>query len=83
MLWALSDPEAALRVGNRLLRPGGRIVLIEGRWSAGARLPSRQVVALLRRQGVKPTVEPLVDDRYWGGLITDERYAFTAQRAGS
>lgn len=84
VLWALPDPEAALLAWARLLRPGGRIVLIEGRWSTDAGLPSQQVVALLRRQGFEPTVQPLVNERYWGGPITDERYAVTtAQVAGS
>ncbi len=37
LLWTLPDPEAALRHWVTLLRPGGRLVLIEGRWrEAGA-----------------------------------------------
>ncbi|MFG2696448.1 class I SAM-dependent methyltransferase [Kitasatospora sp. NPDC048407] len=37
LLWTLPDPEAALRHWTTLLRPGGRLVLIEGRWrEAGA-----------------------------------------------
>ncbi|WP_433237159.1 class I SAM-dependent methyltransferase [Streptosporangium sp. CA-135522] len=35
LLWTLPDPEDALRRWIGLLRPGGRLVLIEGRW-AGA-----------------------------------------------
>lgn len=42
------------------------MVLIEGRWSTGAGLSSQQTVALLRRQGFAPMVEPLSDSRYWG-----------------
>lgn len=83
LLWALPDPAAALRVWSRLLRPGGRIVLIEGRWSTGAGLPSQQVRALLARQGFESSVRPLLEDRYWGGPITDERYAVTARASGS
>ncbi|MFJ2865250.1 class I SAM-dependent methyltransferase [Kitasatospora sp. NPDC087314] len=32
LLWTLPDPEAALRTWVKLLRPGGRLVLVEGRW---------------------------------------------------
>ncbi|KPI11230.1 hypothetical protein OV450_3190 [Actinobacteria bacterium OV450] len=32
LLWTLPDPEAALRAWVARLRPGGRLVLVEGRW---------------------------------------------------
>ncbi|MFB7370101.1 class I SAM-dependent methyltransferase [Streptomyces sp. NPDC056222] len=32
LLWTLPDPEAALRDWIGRLRPGGRLVLVEGRW---------------------------------------------------
>ncbi|WP_137991477.1 class I SAM-dependent methyltransferase [Streptomyces vilmorinianum] len=32
LLWTLPDPEAALRAWVSRLRPGGRLVLVEGRW---------------------------------------------------
>jgi SAM-dependent methyltransferase len=32
LLWTMPDPPAALRNWTGLLRPGGRLVLIEGRW---------------------------------------------------
>ena len=35
VLWALPDPSAALARWVRLLRPGGRLVLVEGRWWTG------------------------------------------------
>ena len=31
-MWTLPDPEAALREWVGRLRPGGRLVLVEGRW---------------------------------------------------
>ncbi|MEU8269298.1 class I SAM-dependent methyltransferase [Sphaerisporangium sp. NPDC049002] len=34
LLWTLPDPEDALRRWAGQLRPGGRLVLIEGRWAA-------------------------------------------------
>ncbi|MFI6511007.1 class I SAM-dependent methyltransferase [Streptosporangium sp. NPDC050855] len=37
LLWTLPDPQEALRRWIGLLRPGGRLVLVEGRWtSAGS-----------------------------------------------
>lgn len=78
VLWALPDPAAALRTWARLLRPGGRLVLVEGRWATGAGLPGERTVALLREQGLTPTLEPLRDPRYWGGTVDDERYLVTA-----
>ncbi|MGW2376081.1 class I SAM-dependent methyltransferase [Kitasatospora sp. NPDC001683] len=32
VIWTLPDPQRALRAWVRLLRPGGRLVLVEGRW---------------------------------------------------
>ncbi|MDT0317365.1 class I SAM-dependent methyltransferase [Streptomyces millisiae] len=32
LVWTLPDPEAALRAWLARLRPGGRLVLVEGRW---------------------------------------------------
>jgi len=79
VLWALPDPEAAVRAWAKLLRPSGRVVLIEGFWSTGAGMPSRETVALLQRQRFEPRVQVLGDSRYWGGPITDERYVVTAR----
>ncbi|MFG2912191.1 class I SAM-dependent methyltransferase [Kitasatospora sp. NPDC048298] len=37
LLWTLPEPERALRAWVRLLRPGGRLVLVEGRWREAGR----------------------------------------------
>jgi len=39
VLWALPSPEDAFARWVALLRPGGVVVLVEGRWGAGARGP--------------------------------------------
>ena len=39
--WALPAPADAIRRWAGLLRPGGRLVLVEGRWSTGAGLTAR------------------------------------------
>ena len=74
VLWALPDPAAVLERWGRLLRPGGRLVLIEGSWSTGAGLTSEQTVALVRGVGREPTLTQLDDEAYWGRRTGDERY---------
>lgn len=74
VLWALPDPGAALRRWVRLLRPAGRVVLIEGRWWTGAGLAAERTLALLREAGYAVTLQPLDRPDYWGGPIDDERY---------
>ena len=46
VLWALPQPTAVLQRWANLLTPGGRLVLIEGYWSAGG-LHAEEVVAAL------------------------------------
>ncbi|MFB9526268.1 hypothetical protein [Nonomuraea roseola] len=82
----MPDPHAALRRWRDLVRPGGRLVLVEGRWGTGSdggtpwsggvtaatlSLALRDLVTGLR-------VEPLTDPRLWGKHIDDERYALIA-----
>lgn len=74
VLWALPDPEGALRAWGRLLVDGGRLVLTEGRWSTGAGLTAAQTVSLLAQAGLRGVVHPLRDPDLWGGETSDERY---------
>lgn len=78
VLWALPEPAAALARWIDLLAPDGRLVLIEGSWSTGAGLTADETSALLIGAGRTPRVVPLTDPAYWGGPITDERYAVVA-----
>lgn len=75
VLWALPDPVEALRRWVSLLRPEGRLVLVEGSWTTGAGLTAAQVADAAREVGREPTVHVLDDPALWGGPITDERYA--------
>lgn len=75
VLWALPDPVEALRRWVALLRPEGRLVLVEGSWTTGAGLTAAQVADAAREVGREPTVLVLDDPALWGGPITDERYA--------
>ncbi|CAB4773584.1 unannotated protein [freshwater metagenome] len=75
VLWALSDPVEALRRWVALLRPEGRLVLVEGSWTTGAGLRATEVADAAREVGREPTVHALDDPALWGGPISDERYA--------
>lgn len=92
ILWTLPDPQAALVRWRSLLRPGGRFLLIEGRWwSVGdqgynneAGMPwaggVRAVDLALALEPLVQRVEvvPLTDAVFWGKKIADERYLMVA-----
>ena len=74
VLWALPDPRAALRCWAGLLAPGGRLVLVEGRWHTGGGLTAGQTLDLLRDAGREARLRPMPEPVFWGGTIDDERY---------
>jgi SAM-dependent methyltransferase len=74
VLWALSDPEDAFARWIELLRPGGIVVLVEGRWSTGAGLTADDTVRIVRSARAEAEVIELTNDVYWGKQIDDERY---------
>lgn len=79
VLWAMPDREAALRNWISLLRPGGRLLLIEGRWHTGVGLDAAAARALVEAAGLREVeVRSLDDPLLWGGAIADERYLLTA-----
>ncbi|MFC4856551.1 class I SAM-dependent methyltransferase [Actinophytocola glycyrrhizae] len=78
VLWALPDPGAALDRWVELLRPDGRLVLIEGRWFTGAGLTATDCQALVLGRRREATVRRLDDPALWGGAIEDERYLLTS-----
>ena len=80
VLWALPDPSAALARWVALLRPGGRLVLVEGSWSTGAGLPARRTAELVREHRREATVRHLPEPVYWGKEIDDERYLVVSLR---
>ena len=92
ILWTLPDPQSALVRWRSLLRPGGRFLLVEGRWwSVGdqgyndeAGMPwSGGVRAVDLALALEPLVQrvevvPLTDAVLWGKEIADERYLMVA-----
>jgi ubiquinone/menaquinone biosynthesis C-methylase UbiE len=92
ILWTLPDPTAALRAWVELLRPGGRLVLVEGRWGLeaardepsapwGSGVPSEELAAVVRDLVGEPVVVQLTDSSYWGKEVEHERYLLTVRRS--
>lgn len=79
VLWALPDPDAVLARWTSLLRPGGRLVLVEGRWQTGGGISAAECETLVRPHCADVTVEVLADPAYWGRPIDDERYLLIAR----
>ncbi|MFD7091260.1 methyltransferase domain-containing protein [Streptomyces sp. NPDC059896] len=81
VLWMLPDPEEALRHWASLLRPGGRLVLIEGVWG-GTGLPAARLTAALAPLTERVHHERLsAEPALWGRPVDDERYALIARPA--
>lgn len=74
VLWTLPDPPTALRRWVALLKPGGILVLVEGRWCTGAGLTAAECERLVRPLRRKLEIRRLDDPALWGRPITDERY---------
>jgi SAM-dependent methyltransferase len=74
VLWALPDPAAGLRRWCDLLAPGGRLLLVEGRWFNGAGLSAAETSGLLAGAQRSAEVHHLTEPVYWGRTIEDERY---------
>ena len=74
VLWAMPDPAATLRRWIDLLAPGGRLLLVEGRWFNGAGLSAADTVTLVEGAGRKAVLTLLPEPVYWGREIDDERY---------
>jgi SAM-dependent methyltransferase len=74
VVWALPEPAVGMGRWLELLRPSGRLVLIEGRWWTGAGLAADELLDLVHAHGRKASITPLTDAELWGGPVTDERY---------
>ena len=87
--WTLPDPTEALRRWAALLRPGGLMLLVEGRWGLeaaadkpalpwSAGVPSDELTAVVGELVGEATVVQLTDSAFWGKDIEHERYLLRA-----
>lgn len=79
VLWAMPEPPAALDRWLALLRPGGVLVLVEGRWSTGVGLTAQESEVLVRARRSHAEVTRLTDPALWGREIDDERYLLVSR----
>ncbi|WP_392542181.1 class I SAM-dependent methyltransferase [Oryzobacter telluris] len=79
VLWALPDPVEVVRRWVAALRPGGRLVLVEGNWSTGAGLTADRCAEIVGEVCSQVEVRHLPDPALWGREITDERYLLLAR----
>ena len=78
VLWALPDPGAVVRRWVEALRPGGRLVLVEGDWSTGAGLTAQRCAQIVGEACSRVEVRHLPKPELWGREISDERYVVVA-----
>ncbi|GAA1478096.1 class I SAM-dependent methyltransferase [Nocardioides aestuarii] len=74
VLWAMPSPAEALGRWIDLLRPGGRLLLVEGNWVTGAGLSAEQTVGMVEATGRPATLRRMPEPVFWGREITDDRY---------
>jgi ubiquinone/menaquinone biosynthesis C-methylase UbiE len=80
VLWAMSDPRAALHDWVSRVPSAGTIVLIEGLWQTGAGIPAAECLALAREDLPDARLLPMNDAVLWGGEMDDERYTVVGRR---
>ncbi len=81
LLWVFPDPGLILQRWSELLKPGGRMLLIEGYWSTEAGLRAEDVVSALPSSLAVLVVKNLSDNpEYWGKQVGDERYLLVAEQ---
>lgn len=82
VLWTLPDPGRVLRRWCGLLRPGGRLVLVEGVWGtvSPVGIPAERLYGLVAPLVSDAVVVRLGDESLlWGKKVEDERYAVVAR----
>ena len=80
-LWALPDRHAALANWARLLREGGVLILVEGRFASGRGMSEAELADAWPATLTPFEVTDLSQQAaLWGGPLTDQRLLFVAAR---
>jgi ubiquinone/menaquinone biosynthesis C-methylase UbiE len=80
LLWTLPEPAKVLQRWIKLLKPKGRLVLIEGFWHTGAGLKAKELLEMLPDSMSQVKLQNLSEQQaLWGKVVDDERYVITAQ----
>ncbi len=78
IIWTLPEPGVVMHRWARLLKDGGRLIAVEGRWD-GTGIAFSDLEGLVAPLFHVVEHHPLSDDpRLWGRSIPDEPYAITA-----
>jgi len=81
LLWSLPNPADVLARWVALLKPGGRLLIIDGFWHTGSGLHSKEVIEALPTSLENILFQNLNNrPEFWGREVSDERYAIMAER---
>lgn len=79
LLWTFPEPAVVLQRWVRLIKPGGRLILVEGFWHTGGGLHAQEVIDSLPATLTDVGMQDLSDrPDLWGGPVVDERFLVTA-----
>jgi 2-polyprenyl-3-methyl-5-hydroxy-6-metoxy-1,4-benzoquinol methylase len=81
LLWTLPEPKQVLQRWTALLKPKGRLILIEGYWGTGVGLHAQQIIEFLPKSFTDISLQNLSENPgFWGKVVSDERYAIIADK---
>lgn len=81
LLWTMPEPKKILQRWADLLKPKGRIILIEGYWSTGIGMHANEIIEILPVSFADFSFHNLSEDsNFWGKDVDDERYAIIADK---
>ena len=81
VLWALPDRAAALANWAALVRPGGTVVLVEGRFASGNGMTADEIANITPASlEVTEATDLSGDTSLWGAALTDQRLLVVARR---
>ena len=81
LLWTLPEPKEVLQRWAELLKPKGRLILIEGYWGTNTGLRASEVIEMLPNSFSDYSFQDLSENsNFWGREVSDERYAIITDK---